>query len=861
MIKKVIVSATVLLLGCSIGFGNENMQDPENCPFTHDFEMPQYDGIDNLQFINNEWVLVVNEYWREAVKRADRLAAESEEGQELLSFKGKWGRWSWMKKWSPIHRKYLLKTYKSYKNMGDPAFFKIASTDDPSYQKPRQAEQAVRWHKQIGCYMNFHYARNRDTSSSLLGCYGYLKLPEPMKPGCNYTITQGDGRKVTFRWHEDTCVSRAIKVNQNGYSADVKQKYSYLGLWIPTIGAFDFSKWDGKPFEVMPLGGSVPVLTGKIKLKAKNPRFVKRNNKTKTKEQGGEICGEDIYELDLGGLLDAGEFYIKIPGIGRSWPFLHEKTAYGRAFYIAMRGMYQQRCGIELADAYTAWPRNACHTNAGEAAMAPTTSYMRKAGVKNLPVSDFEAIKRTGRKPPADGYTGCGGWHDAADFDRRWFHYQSVWDLLFAYELAPDYFTDWQLYIPESGNGIPDMLDEAEYGLLCWRNTQRKDGGVAGRIEQTRHTPYPEFGMPDQDPYPMFNSLRTREFSFRYAAAASQLSRLIKPFDKKKAAQWLKSAEKAYKFGKDPDNSLDIADYAGSGKSVQESEDWNKRSICFAGIEMYLATGEKSYLKDGLEHFEYTLKTMQYPFKCLMHLLPYALSEDSSIPQNIRQQARDWYLNKAEGCYKHLAEQPYPYSLPLDWPWGYAWGNGTMTNYGRWLMIAYFLSGRSEQKYLDGAALNADYMLGCNPLGVCWMSGCGYNYPTVFFDAESEMDGIDDPVPGITVYGPTGGIGMGARRHGYFYLKDFRKIQDGDAAFCPAPFDTLDELSGIPNWRRWSPDYHTDPALQEFTVWETMSPGCFTYGLLMGEGWKPGKKLKNMQPRPKKYLFGDYLTP
>jgi len=110
MIKKVIVSAAVLLLRCSVGFGNGNVQAPENCPFTYDFEMPQYDGIDNLQFINNEWVLVVNEYWREAVKRADKLAAESEEGQEILSFKGKWDRWSWIKKWSLIHRKHLLQT-------------------------------------------------------------------------------------------------------------------------------------------------------------------------------------------------------------------------------------------------------------------------------------------------------------------------------------------------------------------------------------------------------------------------------------------------------------------------------------------------------------------------------------------------------------------------------------------------------------------------------------------------------------------------------------------------------------------------------------------------------------------------------
>lgn len=836
-------------------------QGPEGCPFTHDFEMPKYNGIDNLQFINSQWVLVVNEYWRDAIERADKLAANSEEGKDILAFKDKWDRWSWIKRWGPIHRKYLIKTYTNYKSMGDPAFFSITSEDDRAYRKAQHPENVIPWHQQIGCYMDFHYGENRDVSHPLLGSYGYLKLPSPMKPGCNYTITQGDGRKVTFTWSKDTCVSRAIKVNQNGYAGDATRKYAYLGLWVPTLGPFDFAAWDGKPFEVMPVGGGDAVLTGSIKLKAEDPRFVKRNKETKEKDSGGPIAGEDIYELDLSGLAAEGEFYVRIPGIGRSWPFRHGKQAYGRAFYIAMRGMYQQRCGNELKDEFTAWPRQVCHTHAGEAAMIPTgLPYARTSGVK-IPVHDFEAIKRTGVESPSEGFTGVGGWHDAADFDRRWYHYQAVWDLLFAYELAPEKFTDGQLHIPESGNRIPDILDEAEYGLLCWRNTQRPDGGVAGRIEQTRHTPYAKFGMPENDPFPMFNSLRTREFSLRYAAAASQLARLLKPFDRKRAAGWLESAGKAYAFGKDPANALDIADYAESGKPVKETEEWNYRSLCFAGIEMYLATGHKEYLDDGLEQFEYTLGTMNHPFKCMMHLLPYALSDDPAIPEEIRTQARTFYLKKAEHYLKNLSEQPYPYSLALDWPWGFAWGNGTMTNYGRWLMIGYFLSGKTEQKYLDGAALNADFVLGCNPLGVSWMSGCGYNYPTVFFDAESEMDAIDDPVPGITIYGPTGGIGMGARRHGYFLTRDFRKLQEGDVAFCPPPFDTLGGLSNIPTWRRWTPDFHSDPALQEFTVWETMSPSCFTYGLLMGEGWTPDDALKSMKPRPREFLFGNYLTP
>lgn len=835
---------------------------PEGCPFIHDFEQPQYDGMDNLQFIDNEWVLVVNEYWQEAKARAKELAEASEEGKDLWSYKDKWDRWSWYKKWSPIEKKYLKVSYTNYLSMGDPSFFTISSDNDRAYKKGRHPERAIRWHQQIGDYMTFHYAENIDTAQPLLGSYGYLKLPEPMKPGKTYTITQGDGRKVTFTWSEDRCVSRAIKVNQNGYATAVGTKYAYLGLWVPTMGPFDFGAWDGQAFEVVPVGGGVPVLTGTVRLKEKNPHFTQTNRETKQVELKGAICGEDVYELDISGLKEVGDFYIRIPGVGRSWPFTHSPNVYGRAYYLAMRGMFHQRCGQELSPEYTAWPRKACHTNAGECAMTPLTPYMRVDKV-DVPVSDFKAIERTAVDPLPNGPTGRGGWHDAADFDRRWWHYMAVWDLLFAFELAPEYFTDGQLHIPESGNGIPDMLDEAAYGLLCWRNTQNQEGGISGRIEQTEHPQYAKWGMPDKDPKLMYNSLRTREFSLRYAGSAAQLARLMKPFDRNEAGGWLDSARKAYAFGMDTNNMLNIPDYAGSGEPVVESTNWVRVTQCYAGAEMYLATGKKQYLDDGLKEFDYTAKTMKHPFKATTYVLPYAITEDEGVPEAVKERAKRWYLDRAEYDCKCLAEQPYPYSLPRDWPWGYAWGNGTMTKYSRTLLIAYYLTGKSEQRFLDAAALNADFMLGCNPLGVSWMSGCGYNYPTVFFDAESEMDGIDDPVPGITVYGVTGGIGMGARRLGYFWLNNFKKYdpENGDIAFCPPPFDDLGGISGIPTWRRWTPDYHSDPALQEFTVWETMSVQAFTFGLLMNEGWRPDATLLNLKPRPKELLFGDYLTP
>ena len=93
-----------------------------------------------------------------------------------------------------------------------------------------------------------------------------------------------------------------------------------------------------------------------------------------------------------------------------------------------------------------------------------------------------------------------GGWHDAGDFDRRSFHLRAVEDLVVTYLFNPTAFTDGQLNLPESGNGRPDLLDEAVFGLEVWRQAQQPDGGVGVWIEATSHPQIMDPGL-DTQPY------------------------------------------------------------------------------------------------------------------------------------------------------------------------------------------------------------------------------------------------------------------------------------------------------------------------------------------------------------------------
>ena len=85
----------------------------------------------------------------------------------------------------------------------------------------------------------------------------------------------------------------------------------------------------------------------------------------------------------------------------------------------------------------------------------------------------------------AKGPIESAGWYqDAGDWDSYETHLRVAQELLLAYELAPKNFRDGELNIPESRNGVPDILDEAAWlPRFCQRlrhELLRKGYGTGG---------------------------------------------------------------------------------------------------------------------------------------------------------------------------------------------------------------------------------------------------------------------------------------------------------------------------------------------------------------------------------------------
>jgi endoglucanase len=95
--------------------------------------------------------------------------------------------------------------------------------------------------------------------------------------------------------------------------------------------------------------------------------------------------------------------------------------------------------------------------------------------------------------------------------------------------------------------------------------------------------------------------------------------------------------------------------------------------------------------------------------------------------------------------------QDSPYGLAIDAE-PYWWNNSNMLEHAVQFIIAHILTG--DDRYADAALRQMGYVLGCNPMDYCYVSGFGSRYPRDIWHAPSANDGIDEPVPGFVVPGP-----------------------------------------------------------------------------------------------------------
>jgi hypothetical protein len=174
------------------------------------------------------------------------------------------------------------------------------------------------------------------------------------------------------------------------------------------------------------------------------------------------VSGDDVWWVDFTPFVAPGRYLLFGPSSRRaSYEFRISSDVYRGVLRAALRTYYLQRCGVPKPAAFAgAWADGErCHRSDVLSGPAPGQT---DRGRRDL----------------------SGGWHDAGDYNKYLSYSVSnaVRFLLLSWENNPGAFPDNALGIPESGNGVSDLLDEVRWELDFLLKMQLPDGSVLSRL-------------------------------------------------------------------------------------------------------------------------------------------------------------------------------------------------------------------------------------------------------------------------------------------------------------------------------------------------------------------------------------------
>ena len=524
---------------------------------------------------------------------------------------------------------------------------------------------------------------------------------------------------VGFTFDEKASVSRSIQANQVGY-LPTGAKVAYLGQWF---GSLRFAGGNSLAFDAAPAFEVVNAKTGKAVFSG----TAKLTHGEKEPEGRANMSASNVWELDFTSVTAPGDYFISVKGVGRSLGFKIHQNAYLASFRKIMQGIYEQRCGCPLDPKLTGgWKRVSCHDK----------------GIKESNVARWEFNQYGPFQTRLTGKTldVKGGHHDAGDYNPR-SHLDVAQALMDAYELKPAAFADSQLGVPERGNGIPDVLDEALWQLRLWVGLQDADGGVHDGTES--HADPHFFETVELDSRGDYAFAKNARASFFCAGAFAQMSRLLKGCGKaKEAADFLKRAKSAYTWAK------------ANPPSADKLRVWYTDPLVYAAAQLYATTGEEAYHADFKKDCVWSAnpraelsswgKYDQSRAGYAYLMVPEAKA-DKAIRESVLNAMKAEFAMFANGsskCAYKFLRNPY---APINW------GTGAYENYA--VTCAHLYARTGEAQYRDWLIRTCDNTLGANPLGISFIKGLGTRtLRCPLHNSRYRPEGV--PVDGLEGQGP-----------------------------------------------------------------------------------------------------------
>ncbi len=421
------------------------------------------------------------------------------------------------------------------------------------------------------------------------------------------------------------------------------------------------------------------------------------------------------YEADFSKVTKAGRYYLETRESGeRSATFPIDKGAYTGHQETLLTFMRQQRCGYNPAlDVY-------CHGQDGYSFYGP---------MKDTTFVDVS-----------------GGWHDAGDQLKYLItsSYATA-HMLKTWELYPEKFKDEVDAMGKPGaNGIPDILDEAKWGLDWMLKMHPTPQTLVHQVADDRD--HKGYKMPDNDNSDYgwgANSFRPAYFAngepqglSQYQSSATGLANLagrcaaafaiaarVWKYDAAFAERCRDAAQSVYALGRTKEGYQQGNSYSAPYRYNEDT--WND-DMEWGAAEMYLLFREPEYLEQAKQYAlrsntadSWTVKDTTdhyrlYPFLNFGHYVLHGL-----VDQDFQKKLESYYEAGIEYTRARAVKTPYTIGVPFIWC-----SNNLATSLTAQIILYEKMVGpRKKEVYSRYLALQRDWLFGRNPWGTSMFTG------------------------------------------------------------------------------------------------------------------------------------------
>ena len=445
-----------------------------------------------------------------------------------------------------------------------------------------------------------------------------------------------------------------------------------------------------------------------------------------------DAAEENVKLADFSSVKTPGNYLLRVEGVSDSYPFAMGTDVYQALNAASIKAFYFNRNSAELLPEHAG-------------------AYARPLGHPDTNVL-IHASAASDARPAGTVISSPKGWYDAGDYNKYIVNSGiATYSLLAAYEHFPEIFNSQNLNIPESGDAIPDLLNETLWNLE-WMLTMQdpNDGGVYHKLTNKR---FDGTVMPHEATTERYVVQKTTAAALDFAAVMATASRVLAQYENELpglSAKMLAAAESAWAWAvanpaviyKQPDD-IKTGEY-GDANLADE--------FAWAAAELYITTKKDSYYT-AMKPVEIDATVPSWGdvrglgWISLAHHRTQltAIADQQLIANRIDGLAASLQSAWAASAYRVTMQKN-------DFKWG---SNSVALGQAMILIQAYQLN--TKREYLDAAQAMLDYVLGRNATDMSFVTGYGAKATLHPHHRPSGADKVADPVPGFLAGGPQAG--------------------------------------------------------------------------------------------------------